>query len=149
MNGNVKMVSYVLEQIKTRAIFLGLNIIRNRLFAKLQEGVQEGQTSSCAALADAGTMWLSNFKAGGNNAHFPILCIGLPLTNGFGPPSVPIYLNRPSWPPARTTGGSPPPAPMPVLGCLSKELPIPPSSREEKSPQAFPEDTLTKISWEG
>lgn len=74
MNGNVETVPYVLEQMKTRAMFLGLNIIQNRLFANSQQGVQEGQTSSCAALTDAGSMWLSNFKARGNNAHFPILC---------------------------------------------------------------------------
>lgn len=74
MNVNVWMVPYILEQIKTRAALLGLNIIQTKLFANSQQGVQEGQTLSCAALADAGSLWPSNFKAGGNNAHFLILC---------------------------------------------------------------------------
>lgn len=102
---------------------LGLNIIQNKLLANLHQGVRGGQASSCAAFTNSRSVWPSDFKAGG------ITCVSLlsvasfsraPIyKHGVWSPSVPIYLNRPSWPAARTTT-----VPLPGTGVPSKEVPI-------------------------
>jgi len=78
------MVPNVSERIKTWVTVFGLNIIQNRLFSNLQQGVQEGQTSACAA------HWRWEYVAikllsWGEDDTFPCslqpFCLGLPATN--------------------------------------------------------------------